>query len=357
MSAKPRPEYLIIKTLGPYIIYWILYLVFFTYQRYTAYIGLPDEETLLTSFLVNLIYLPDVIIVTHLIVNLVIPKFYFRDRYGWFYAILGTTILLYPVLPYLIRILVINVYIKDNAEAYDMGNYFAAVLILVFGITLLSFGKITRFLKEDAAMHQKLENEKLATMLKLKESEVKLLKSQIHPHFLFNTLNNLYSLSLEKSEKTPDLIIRLADLLSYIIYEGNAEKVPLSKEIEFIKSYVELQRVRYESCDIALNINGETINKFIAPMILHTFIENSFKHGADKDTGEPWIEITISAREDSLHMAVVNSIKNFSEGNNSKTGIGISNAMKRLELQYQGKHELIINRSDNMYTVNLRLDL
>ena len=92
-------------------------------------------------------------------------------------------------------------------------------------------------------------------------------------------------------------------------------------------------------------------------MILHTFIENSFKHGADKDTGEPWIEITISAREDSLHMAVVNSIKNFSEGNNSKTGIGISNAMKRLELQYQGKHELIINRSDNMYTVNLRLDL
>lgn len=206
-------------------------------------------------------------------------------------------------------------------------------------------------------MHQRLENERLATMLRLKESELKLLKSQIHPHFLFNTLNNLYSLALEKSERTPDLIIRLADLLSYIIYEGNAEKVPLSKEVEFIKSYVELQRVRYESCDISMNINGETTNKVIAPMILHTFIENSFKHGADKDTGDPWIEITISTRDGSLHMSVVNSIKSYSSGNSSKAGIGISNAIKRLELQYQGKHELIINKSDNMYAVNLRLDL
>jgi LytS/YehU family sensor histidine kinase len=216
---------------------------------------------------------------------------------------------------------------------------------------------VSRHLREDSILHQKLDNDRLKALLKLKEAELQLLKGQIYPHFLFNTLNNLYSLALEKSDKTPDLIIRLADMLSYIIYDGSSEKVPLSKEIEFIKSYIELQKVRYEACNITLNINCDTSNKFIAPMILHTFIDNSFKHGADKDSGTPWIEITLTTNDGVLHLSVVNSIKETAKDTPGKSGIGIANAKKRLELLYLGRHELLIDKSETMFSINLRLDL
>ena len=167
--------------------------------------------------------------------------------------------------------------------------------------------KISGHLRETALIQQKIEHDRLESELKLKEAELKLLKSQIHPHFLFNTLNNLYSLSLEKSDKTPDLIIRLADMLSYIIYDCSSDRVQLTKEIDFLNSFIELQKVRYDSCDIQFNISGEFNNMQIAPMILHTFIDNSFKHGPDKDSGSPWIRISIALNDGLLFFTVINS--------------------------------------------------
>jgi two-component system LytT family sensor kinase len=314
-------------------------------------------DSLRESFYANLAYLPLVIIATHFVVNILLPKYYFRNRFYLFSVLLISLISVYPVFVYILRKLVVEPFVLQGPMEYTWYNFFMAMLIFVFGMAPLVWFKMAAHLREDAVFHQKLDNDRLKALLKLKETELKLLKSQIHPHFLFNTLNNLYSLSLEKSDRTPDLIIRLADMLSYIIYDGSSEKVPLSKEIEFIKSYIELQKVRYESCDIALKIDGEINSRMIAPMILHTFIDNSFKHGADKDSGNPWIRISMSIRSGSLFLNVVNSIRENGSNDGKTAGIGISNTLKRLELLYLGRHELNIDKSENKYSVSLRLDL
>ena len=278
-----------------YIAYWALYLMFFSVQRFYARsflltaTGLSDAGTqysFLNSFLTNLAYLPGVILVTHFVTEFLLPRYYFSNRFFRFSIYLALTILAYPLVSYLIRVGIVDVYINHQRESYSFYNYFAAILIFVFGLAPMAWFKIASHLKEDVLFHQKLDNDRLNALLKLKETELKLLRSQLHPHFLFNTLNNLYSLALEKSDKTPDLIIRLGDMLSYIIYDCNSDKVLLSKEIDFLNSFIELQKVRFISCDIKLEITGDIDDQKIAPMLLHTFIDNSFKHGAARISGD-----------------------------------------------------------------------
>jgi two-component system LytT family sensor kinase len=349
-----------------YLFYWILYLFFFSTQRYFALrMDLTAQDLvqkepfviLKESFFTNLTFLPLVIIATHFVVNFLLPKYYFRNRFYLFSIVLISSICSYPVFVYILRKLVVEPYVLHGLMEYTWYNYFMAMLIYVFGMAPLVWFKMAAHLREDAVVHQKLDNDRLNALLKLNESELKLLKSQIHPHFLFNTLNNLYSLALEKSDKTPELIIRLADMLSYIIYECNSEKVPLSKEIDFINNFIELQRVRYETSDITFTVIGEINNKQIAPMILHTFIDNSFKHGADKDTGSPLIKISITSKNGLLFFTIINSVRETQESTGKAIGIGIDNAKKRLNLIYPGRHDLIINNSGNRYSVILKIEL
>jgi two-component system LytT family sensor kinase len=349
-----------------YFFYWIIYLLFFTTQRFFALrmdigdaglIDKPSLDTLKESLYANLAYLPLVIIATHFVVNFILPKYYFRNRFYLFSIILISLITVYPFLVYILRKLVVEPFVLQGPMEYTWYNFFMAMLIFVFGMAPLVWFKMAMHLKEDALRHQKIEHDRLEAELKLRESELKLLKGQIHPHFLFNTLNNLYSLALEKSDKTPDLLIRLADMLSYIIYDCNSEKVPLTKEIDFINSFLELQKVRYDTCDISLKLGGELNNKQIAPMILHTFIDNTFKHGADKDSGSPWIKISITSKNGLLFFAALNSTKPNNESDKKIPGIGISNAKKRLELIYPDRHDLVINNSGNRYSVFLKLEL
>jgi len=353
------------KNLNFYILYWIFYMLFFTFQRSIAQhyfflvggLDLDYLDSLKISFFSNLAFLPGVIIITHLVVDYVLPKFYFNNRFLLFSCILVLIVLLYPVIPYLIRTYIVEPFIFNDPNDYRLYNYFAGILIFVFGMAPLAGFKLSRHLREKSLLQQNIEHDRLEAELKLKEAELKLLKSQIHPHFLFNTLNNLYSLSLEKSDKTPDLIIRLADMLSYIIYDCSSDRVQLTKEIDFLNSFIELQKVRYDSCDIQFNISGELNNMQIAPMILHSFIDNSFKHGPDKDSGNPWIRISIVRDGDLLFFTVINSTVIDQNNENKASGIGISNARKRLELIYPEKHDLVINHSDNTYSVFLKLQL
>jgi len=349
-----------------YIVYWIVYLVFFSVQRFFARsfivsaTGLVDTSSLNTftlSFLTNLAYLPEVIISTHFVVDFLLPKFYFRNRFFIFSILLALTILINPILSYLTRTFVVDIYIDPNPAPYSFYNFFATILIFVFGLAPLAWFKIAAHLREDLLIHQKLDNDRLKALLKLKETELKLLKSQLHPHFLFNTLNNLYSLALEKSDKTPDLIIRLGDMLSYIIYDCSSDKVPLTKEVDFIKSFIELQKVRYESCEIIFNIEGDISNQSIAPMLLHTFIDNSFKHGAAKIPGKSWIRISVQIYDGILEFLVVNNKMPKRENPEKGSGIGIDNTMKRLNLIYKERHELKIDDSGNEYSVFLSLIL
>lgn len=360
MSEK---AHLPVRHLFFYMVYWVAYLIFFTVQRLVAMreilqrMGLEEQVAeLKASFFTNLLFLPAVIAVSHFVVNFLLPKYYFKNRFLPFTVNLGLTILLYPLLVLILRVLIVD-QLYPNPEKYSFNNYFAAMLIFVFGMAPLAWYKIAGHLREEESIREKIDKDRLEALLKLKETELKLLKSQIQPHFLFNTLNNLYALSLDKSDKTPDLIIRLSEMLSYIIYDCKSERVPLSKEISFICNYIELQKVRYENCNIKFTYNCENCDKPIAPMILHTFVDNCFKHGAEKDAGNPWIKIDMNTSKNSLFFSVVNSIPCNGTIQKYDQGIGITNTRKRLDLIYKDRHELVLSNSGDKFSVFLKMEL
>lgn len=341
-------------TIYYHALYWILNVLLFT----MIFLNGKGNMSFLISLHENIAFLPFGMIFTYFSTNYLIPQFFFKNRIPLYITLQIIVLLLYPAFSNFVKTFYILPVIWDKTIPYDIyTNYHSAILILVFDIVPLAGVKILQHLRNDALLRQKTENDKANAELKLREAELKFLKSQIHPHFLFNTLNNLYSLALEKSDKTPDLIIKLADMLSYIIYDCSSEKVPLAKEIDFIKSFLELQRVRYSTCNISFKTEGNLNGKQIAPMILHTFIDNCFKHGADKDSGHPWISIAVKLNDSNLLFEAVNSTKAEDEHDAKLSGIGISNAQKRLDLLYPERHELIITNSENKYSVYLKLEL
>lgn len=202
----------------------------------------------------------------------------------------------------------------------------------------------------DEMTRKKLAEEKL-------EAELNFLKSQVHPHFLFNTLNNLYGLTLTKSDKASDIVLKLSDLLDYMIYKSNDEFVPLTKELEIIGGYIELEKMRYsERLNLNFNITGQAVSHKIAPLILLPFIENCFKHGASKDRTNPLIEIQIEIQNDCLKLHAHNSIPNKRDKEeNENEGVGLKNVRRRLELIYPNQHELIIKEEENNFTVELKI--
>jgi hypothetical protein len=185
-------------------------------------------------------------------------------------------------------------------------------------------------------------------------AELRLLKAQVHPHFLFNTLNNIYAFSLEGSPKTPEMILKLSSLLSYMLYDCRSDEVRLEKEIEIMKNYIDLERERYgNSIDISWNVEGDIKDRFISPLMMLPFLENAFKHGTSEQIEKSWISVDITARHDLIRFKIANS-KNESATYNPH-GIGINNIKKRLELLYPGHHELKMNDEGHFYVVSMEL--
>ena len=188
-------------------------------------------------------------------------------------------------------------------------------------------------------------------------AELQLLKAQIHPHFLFNTLNNIYSFTLDRSMQAPRLVMNLSDTLKYIITDCECDTVPLDKELKMINDYIDLEKIRYTGrLNIEVNISGATANKSIVPLLMIPFIENSFKHGASKMLRETWIRLNIQADKKTLHFTLANS-KPMEPMAEKLGGIGLNNVKKRLELLYPAAHLLILNTMDNTFTVNMQIPL
>lgn len=195
-----------------------------------------------------------------------------------------------------------------------------------------------------------------------KEAELKLLKAQLNPHFLFNTLNNLYGLSVVKSDKLPNLMLKLSDLLRYSLYETKETLVPMEKEITYLKNYMSLEKIRLEdTTDIQFESSGNLSSKQIAPMLFIVFVENAFKHLSALKDGKSKVIVSLHEDNDQLVFKCDNTIdtkglihENIEKG---KSGIGLQNVKKRLALMYQDKHELTINKNETTYSIQLILDL
>ncbi|HEV8286354.1 MAG TPA: sensor histidine kinase [Chitinophagaceae bacterium] len=189
-------------------------------------------------------------------------------------------------------------------------------------------------------------------------AELQLLKAQVHPHFLFNTLNNIYSFIINNSPAAPEALKKLSTLLRYIIYECNQPLVKLEKELKMLRGYIDLEKIRYgESFNMSLQIQGSPSNKMICPLLLIPFLENSFKHGASQMLTHPWINLEIVTKEENLYFNLSNSKPTATAEHTITKGLGLNNVKKRLAILYPGTHSLNITENVMSFNVSLKVPL
>lgn len=288
--------------------------------------------------------------------NLVVlmPALLSRQRYLWYLAAVGATVVGFSQLniwffDHLVDFLLPGYYFISYYEWKDILQFF---LIYLAATTLLKLSKGWFQLSETRSRLAETEREKL-------DAELEALKSQVNPHFLFNSLNNLYGLALKNDKQTPASILKLSEVMRYMIYEAAGETVALARELDFIENYVNLQRLRSDSrATISLEVEGEPGQLQIAPLLFIPFVENSFKHGIKGETGKSYVhilfrvgagEVTFSIRN---NKGAVDDVEHRQYG-----GIGLANVKKRLELIYTGNYDLQISDGDNEYAVGLTIRL
>ena len=281
--------------------------------------------------------------------NLLILPFFKRRR--WWLGILlyiSQLVLLIILLPYLL-------------------NAVGALFGMLFGITdladwrkehiafsVVAFTVIATFCK--------LFFDRLMLDKQRKDDELRHLKAQLNPHFLFNTLNNLYGLSVAESKMLPELMLRLSDLLRYSLYDTNQQYVSLQKEVEYIAIYIELEKIRWnDSAAIRFEIQGDVAGQHIAPLLLIVFIENAFKHLSVAKGRQGYVRVLLAVKEEKLHLQVKNSVDPSLpppvQTRSRKGGLGLNNARKRLNLIYPDQHTLSINRLPESFEVECQIEL
>jgi two-component system, LytTR family, sensor kinase len=225
-------------------------------------------------------------------------------------------------------------------------NFSSTIAIILFSIVYrMFFQKITEEKREAA-----LRNEHLL-------SEMKFLKSQINPHFLFNAINNIYTLVYLKQDRAPTMLIKLSEMLRYMLYECNEELVPLEKEISYIKNYIELQQLKTEQHQsIVTNFNEADNASLIPPLLLIPLIENSFKHSRVEDTKTGWVVMHLTSSDKQIHFKISNSCPSMPMAKDETGGIGLENVRKRLELLYPDKYELTIDETQQEFSVILNIN-
>lgn len=205
--------------------------------------------------------------------------------------------------------------------------------------------------------HQK-EQEKTELIIENTSAELRLLKAQVHPHFLFNTLNNIYSYALDRSARAGDLVAKLSHILFYMTQATDRIDVALDQELKMLRDYIALERVRYNNrLTLQVEITGDLHLKRIPPLLLIPFIENSFKHGPSKMIQDSWIRLMINIEEDRLSFDLSNSRPDNSQITNGKNGLGLRNVKRRLELLYPKTHSLVIISKEHQFHVHLNIGL
>ncbi|OCX53248.1 hypothetical protein BEL04_02785 [Mucilaginibacter sp. PPCGB 2223] len=325
--------YKVYTQLAFWVIVFILYIVLKEYpNRMTGatLICLVLQETLelaIPSYAQNFLVLP----------------FFRRGKWllGITLYLVQVTSLIY-VLPYILNGVGLLFAIRDHV---DWRNEHITFSMFAFTV-IASFFKI--------GMDQLIRDKQR------KDDELRHLKAQLNPHFLFNTLNNLYGLSVAESKKLPDLMLKLSELLRYSLYDTNQNYVAVQKELDYIINYVELERIRLsEKTDIALDITGDYTDQYIAPLLLIIFIENSFKHFSAAQGQRAFVYITFNISGNRLHLHVQNSTDPdyIPVQNKSKGGLGLHNVKQRLDLIYPQQYILKTVKENTHYEVNLEIDL
>lgn len=272
---------------------------------------------------------------------------------------LGTYLLEF-ILPFslltLLRVQLLRYIFGSNPDQFNFVNssFFTVQLVLIT-LFIVVFVGMLRFAVdwfEFEARAKAIENEKLF-------AELNFLKAQINPHFLFNTLNNLYYLAYSHSPNTTEVIEKLSQMMRYMIYDTNAARVPLSKEVTYMENYISLEKLRLnDQIPITFAVQGNIQSALIVPLIFITFLENAFKHGVSNNNPQAWVKIKIDIADKVCTYTVANSkIKGNNPVAGEKSGIGLQNVKRRLDLSYPDLYELDVNDAPDEFRVKLKLIL
>ena len=333
-----------------HILFWVTYWVSFG-LFYGNEAGAYRE-----TFIELLISLPVKMLFTYSILYYLIPKYLLTRKNGIFIGMLILTCVFFGLLQRSIYIQIVqDLCLENSSLAFTPVTVVKSLISMYIVAALAIMIKLIKQIYKSEKAQQELAQQTL-------EAELNFLKSQIHPHFLFNTLNNLYALTLKSSPKAPEVVLKLADLLDYMLYECNANNIPVEKEIDLIDNYLSLEKLRYgQRLDASFNYSVEDPTQEIAPMLILPFVENSFKHGVSLTTEMNYVAIDLIVRNNTMVLKVENSKPNHVKPSTKKNplhqGIGLNNVNRRLDLLYKGKYDLQIFDEEDSFLIVLKLEL
>ena len=331
-----------------HLAFWVFSFFVFLYIFKT---GIKPEKV---DYVYTLLFQLSLIPAVYINIELLLPKLGNRKRILFYLFSLAAIIIFFAWTNY-------NFFDNWSAKVfpdYFFISYFSFREIILFFVVYIIITLLLKLSKSwflvSWLQKELLEKEKQKT-----EVELKALKAQINPHFFFNTLNSIYSMALDKDERLPGTVLQLSDLMRYFLYESKDNFVPLEKELAVADNYIALQKIRSgEQLSIEISKQGEVKGQKIAPLLLITFLENAFKHGAKGSSGNTFIKLDIKVEKNKLNFTVENNKGLIDEVNTGDhNGLGLENVKRQLELLYPGKHLLSIKDQLDRFIVALQLSL
>lgn len=282
-----------------------------------------------------------------------IPKLLVNRKAGLLLGLILLILVIYPFLVFLVNAALIHFFPSDitTIAALEKSRFWTAygvrILACFFVIIMAGIGKFTFDWFKNLRIRRELENQNLT-------SELAFLKSQINPHFLFNTLNNIHTLAYKKADGAPEAIMKLSELMRYMIYDSNTDLVPLSKELQYLQSFIDLQELRFKTKGIvSFKVEGDISEKHIAPLILFPFVENAFKHGAKLNNADA-IQISLRIDNDLVYEVRNGTVgSNYIQQKDGVGGIGLENIKRRLELIYPSAFDLEVEQTMLHFRIKL----
>ena len=324
------------------IIFWVAYFVYpFLRFRYDGEHTITPKEVIFYLLFYGAILYAN---------NLYLLPKYLKSRKFKEYALI--------IIPIVVAAAFIESYVNKTllktCSCEGPNSIYAIYNFIHLGSILVIFGAvhIFRSLNENLRAYEKSENERL-------ETELKFLKSQVNPHMLFNSLNSIYAYALENSKRVPDMVVKLSEILRYMLYECDKPLVALEKEIAYLKDYVALQQMRMEDLKVDFNVSGTLSQQEIAPMVLIAYVENAFKYASQTDDDKAFVSIKINVVDNDFHFQCRNSFSEASitslPGENG--GLGVKNAKALLDIAYPEGYALDMTTAEDIFTVDLKLNL
>jgi sensor histidine kinase YesM len=328
-----------------HVLAWLLLLGLWFMLRY------EDYRTPALAFLITFIKVIDLALMVYVTNYLLIPRLLYKKRYGFF----AITFILMILVSSITKMSIVG-YLTNSPSFFDFsGNLKTRIYDNVIPHFFLVVAGAAFKLLFDQINLQK----EIAELAREKaEAELNFLKSQINPHFLFNSLNSVYFLIDKNNAEAREALRQFSDMLRYQLYEVNGEKIPIEKEISYLRDYVHLQQLRKdEKYKVDLNCSPDVKNFSIEPLLLISFVENAFKHISHKADGKNFIRLELARSNGHFEFTVENSFEKGVYTTEQQGGIGMKNVKRRLELLYPGAHQLLVDDKEGIYKVNLKLKL